>query len=476
MESAMLVSYVARGLSLLSFTAAQLLYALVRTLILARILSSFEFGFASALAASYATFELVTDIAIHRFVLATPRSEYQAALAGAHGLSILRGAAAGLLASAAAPMFAHLMSLSANWTSFAWLGLAIFIRSFEHFEVRAAERDYQYSAQLLANLISSGVALAAMIATWFYVQNHLVYIAMLFAQNISYVLASHWFARSAYRFEFRSTHFRKAVNFAYPLVASGVGLAVVTQGDRLLVGSVLDVPTLGVYSVIMLTVTVPIGAIGQIFSSLALAGLHNAAADQERFQYRLLVYMRSMLILGSCFAFGLLALMNVVVPFVFGPRFEVASGIVALLAAVSFLNIVRSEPTTSVLLVSHRTRTLAFLSWSSMIGLLAATVLALWYRNLYMILFGRLIGEIVGFAITMRILRSYIWKLGWGPFVASWWAGSWIGVAIVLEGLHLLPELSSLHIGMLACLATLSVGGLMVNLRPMMLQAYSHSS
>src|SRR3954452_6699238 len=111
------VPYVARDLSLLSFTAAQLFYPLVRTLILARILSNLEFGFASALAASYATFELVTDIAIHRFVLATPRSEYRAALAGAHGLSILRGAVAGMVAAAVAPVLAHMMSLSADWTS-----------------------------------------------------------------------------------------------------------------------------------------------------------------------------------------------------------------------------------------------------------------------------------------------------------------------------------------------------------------------
>jgi hypothetical protein len=76
------LQFVFRGLSLISFSLAQLFYPLARTLILARILSSFEFGFASALAASYATFELITDIAIHRFVLASPRSEYQETLAG----------------------------------------------------------------------------------------------------------------------------------------------------------------------------------------------------------------------------------------------------------------------------------------------------------------------------------------------------------------------------------------------------------
>jgi O-antigen/teichoic acid export membrane protein len=470
------LQFVFRGLSLISFSLAQLFYPLARTLILARILSSFEFGFASALAASYSTFELITDIAIHRFVLASPRSEYQETLAGAHGLSIIRGTAAGLLASAAAPGLAYMMSLPADWMSFAWLGLAIFIRSFEHFEVRVAERDYRYNAQLLMNLISNGTALVAMIATWLYVQDHTIYIAMLFAQNISYVLASHWLAKSPYRFDFRSAYFRKAARFAYPLVLNGVGLAAVSQGDRLLVGSVLDLPTLGVYSVMMLTVTVPIGAVIQISSSLALAGLHNAAADRERLQCRLLLYMRIMLILGVCFAFGLLAFMNVLVPFVFGPRFTVAEGIVALLAALSFLNIARAEPTTSVLLVNHRTRALAILSLSAVLGLLAATVLALSYGNLYMVVLGRLIGEIFGFAITMTILRGYIGELGWRPFIGSWWAAGWIVAAIIFDVFYPLPETSSLRLGIFAALAMLSIGGLTINLRSMMVRAYGRSS
>jgi O-antigen/teichoic acid export membrane protein len=472
----MLLQYFVRGLSLISFSAAQLFYPLARTLILARILSGFEFGFASALSASYATFELITDIAIHRFVLASPRSEYQEALAGAHGLSITRGAAAGMLAFAAAPGLAYMMSLSADWMIFAWLGLAIFIRSLEHFEVRVAERDYRYNAQFLVNLVSNGTALAVMIATWLYVQDHTIYITMLFAQNISYVLASHWLAKTPYRLDFRSAYFRKAARFAYPLVLSGVGLAVVSQGDRLLVGSVLDLQTLGVYSVMMLTVTVPMGAINQICSSLALAGLHNAAADRERLQCRLLLYMRIMLILGVCFAFGLLAFMNVLVPFVFGPRFAVAEGLVGLLAAVSVLNLARSEPTTSVLLVNHRTRALAFLSLSAGLGLLVATVLALSYGNLYMVLLGRLVGEIFGFGITMTILRGYIAELGWRPFIGSWWAGGWIVTAIIFDVFYPLPETSSLRLGILASLATLSIGGLTISLRSMMVRAYGRSS
>src|SRR5262249_22667795 len=156
-------------------------------------------------------------------------------------------------------------------------------------------------------------------------QDHTVYITMLFAQNISYVLASHSLAKSPYRLEFRSAYFRRAARFAYPLVFSGVGLAAVSQGDRLLVGSVLDLPTLAIYSVMILTTTVPIGAVVRISSSLVLAGIYNAAADRERLRCRLLLYMRVMLILGVCFAFGVLGFVGIVVPFVFGPRFTLAN-------------------------------------------------------------------------------------------------------------------------------------------------------
>jgi len=267
-------------------------------------------------------------------------------------------------------------------------------------------------------------------------------------------------------------YFYKAARFAYPLVISGVGLAVVSQGDRLLVGSVLDVQTLGVYSVLMLTITVPAGAVTQISSSLALAGLHNATGDQERTERRLLLYARVMLILGVCSAFGLLAFMKTVVPIVFGPRFAVANGIVALLAVVSFLSLARAEPTTSVLLVNHRTRALAALSLSAAVGLAVATGLAISYPSVYMVLLGRLTGEIFGFFITMAILRRYLGKLGWRPLIASWWAGIWIVTAVAFEVFYPLPAMSVLRLGVLASLAMLALGGLAIELRMMIARAY----
>ena len=108
---------------------------------------------------------------------------------------------------------------------------------------------------------------------------------------------------------------------------------------------------------------------------------------------------------------------------------------VLLLAAVSFFSIARAEPTTSVLLMNHRTQALAALSLSGGVGLLAAAVLVAEYPKLYSVLLGRAIGEIFGFGVRMASLRrdlgargsSWLSGGGWGApgvGVVSWWGGA----------------------------------------------------
>ena len=146
-----------------------------------------------------------------------------------------------------------------------------------------------------------------------------------------------------------------------------------------------------------------------------------------------------------------------------------------LLAAISFLRIAFAEPTTSVLLVNHRTRTLAMLSLSTVIGLLVTAVLALLYRSLYAVVLGKVIGDIVMFGITMTILQRYIGDLGWRPFIRSCWAVGWIVAAIIFSVFSPLPETSLLHLGLLTVLAMIGIGGLAIDLRPMIVRAYSRS-
>jgi len=107
----MLQALVARGSPLILVNAYDVGVPFVRMLVLGRFLDLRELGFASLLAAAYATLEQISDFAIYRFVLSAPREHYDEALASAHALSVLRGLALGGIGFAAAPILASAFSL-----------------------------------------------------------------------------------------------------------------------------------------------------------------------------------------------------------------------------------------------------------------------------------------------------------------------------------------------------------------------------
>jgi O-antigen/teichoic acid export membrane protein len=403
----------ARGLSLLSLSFVDFGTPFVRMIILARFLNLRELGFASALVATYATFEQITDIAMYRFVLSSPREDYEDALAAAHALSFLRGCIVGTLALLAAPMAAYLLSLSSNWTSFAWLALIFFIRSFEHLAPKVAERDYHYGAQFKVSFIANLLGLLALVATAMYSHDHSALLASLIAMATGTVVASHVLAGHRYRIKFRSPFFKKAWNYGYPLMFNGFGLSLTGQGDRLVVGALLGLPVLGVYSVVLLVSVIPTSMLFKIMGTINFAAFRNASVATGQFQARLRLYARCVPLIAACYMLGLLALFNIAVPMAFGRQFEVSNWDLTLLSTGAFFKIVRTEPFTSLLFHEMKTKTLAMATQSTIFGLLIGTTLTYFYRSLESMLIGRLVGEMIGLCftlcLTVKSFRAALW-------------------------------------------------------------------
>ena len=238
-----------RTLPLVLVSSMDVLMPLIRMLALSHFLSLSELGLASLLAATAATYEQVTEIAVYRYVLSSPREVFHEALAAAHALAVTRGFLVGGLAAAISIPVATLFSSRADWGSFAMLGLIIVTRPFENLQPRVAERDYNYDVQFKVGLVANCVSLAALTATLLITRSHVAVIASLLGQAVGLVAASQWFSTEPFRLRFRSPEFIKALKFSYPLLLGGVGLAISGQADRLLVGGMLGLPALGVYSV-----------------------------------------------------------------------------------------------------------------------------------------------------------------------------------------------------------------------------------
>jgi len=405
----------------------------LRMLVLARFLDLEGVGFSAAISAVYATIMQMTDIAINRFVFSTPREDYAEALAAAHGLSVLRGIAAAVLGLALSPWLARFITGGHHMLAFVCLAPIFFCHAFEHLEPRVAERDYRYGAQLRVNLISLGCALAALAGIAALWRSPYAILGFLAAQNLGLVLASHVYATGKYELRLSGPYFAQAWRFAYPLMFNGAGLAVMQQGDRLMVASVLGLPALGLYSTAIMVAWVPISVLFRLMNTLNMATLFNAP-DNVHYRARLRLYARATPLIAAAYAISVLAFMNTGIAIAFGPKFLMSPELNAVLAAFAFLAIVRAEPFTTLLLHEMKTAQLATINLFSIAGLVASTVLAVCFRDLAATVMGRVLGEAICLAIAVYLTRR-TFRLAWPDFGLS--LAFSFGVTIVAIVLHL---------------------------------------
>lgn len=445
-----------RGSPLLFISGLEVGFPFIRMLALSHFLDLRELGFASLLAATYATFEQVTDIAVYRFVISAPREVFAEALASAHALAVLRGLVVATLALVAAPFLARGFSVGSDWPSFAALGLLIMLRSAEHIGPRIAERDYRYDVQLKVALIAYASSLSALAAAILLHPNHDAITASLLGQVLGQVIASHVLAGTPYRLKFRSPHFVGAFRFGYPLMFNGLGLAFSTQGDRFLVGAMLGLPALGVYSVLLLVAVAPISSIIRVANSVTVAMLINAAGKQQALTARLSQMARVMPAVATIYATGIVTLMNIVVPVVFGTKFSASRWMLILLASAAFTRIVRVEPGTSVLLYQSRTKRLALANVSVMSGILFAYLFVLWNSVIETAVLGRLGGELLGLGVMILLTRK-----AFGSALVGFLRSLGLGLAVLVAmtpivfatgvGQRIAPSLAALIVVFVLC-------------------------
>jgi O-antigen/teichoic acid export membrane protein len=400
------LNVILKSQSLIVIAAMEMGLPFVRMMIMSRALDLRDLGFASALAAAYSMFEVTTDIAIFRYVYSLPREEYVEALDGAHALSILRGLLVAFLAFVISPVVAAAFSLQAEWSDFAILSLIVLIRSFEHLEPRVDERDYNFRPQLICITVSNSLCLAALIAGLAIWHNHLALTASLFGQTIGLVVTSHLVSRTPFRPRFFSPHFFKAFRFGYPLMFNGVGLAFAAQGDRFLVGSMLGLPALGVYSVVMLAAIVPTSMVCRILNTVTSASLFNSGEIADKWLERVRLFARVSPLIATGYAVGVLTLANIVVPVFFGAKFHLSTLGLSLLAFSTFLRIARSEPFGSLLLMSQRTKRMAIINLSTAVALIFSGLLMYFARYIESALAGRALGELLGLGVTLYLTRK----------------------------------------------------------------------
>jgi O-antigen/teichoic acid export membrane protein len=367
----------------------------VRNVILSRLLIPDQFGTAIAISVVIGLAGLVTDVGLDRFVMVNKSTQ---ALSAAHVILILRGCLLALLLVGTAPWTAELFGISQFTSSFALAGVVPFVGGFAHLGIKRIMTDYNYGRESIAQLISNLAAIAAIFIAVMILHDHRAIIVGFVAESFFYVVLTHLLAHAPYRLQTDRETLKEALSFGLPLTLNGIALATISQVDRVMVGHLFGVAILGFYAVILNMALTPVSMILRVFGSLGLPYMIRAREDTSvtSENYHLLAFVYSTVAL--LYAFFVVLTLDILTPYIFGARFNVAPSLNALITVMVFLRVQRGGAPTLALLSTGQTGELALLNLTGAIGLLCAFGLVFLWPRLNSIVLGVVIGDFIGLA------------------------------------------------------------------------------
>lgn len=381
-----------------------------RTIILSRFLASDEFGVGVAISVMLGIASLVTDVAIDKFAVIEADENGTEALAAAHMLSVVRGALLSLVLVVTAPSTAAMFGVAEFKGAFAIAAFVPLIASFAHLGIKQIQRHYNYIPETWALLWSNLTSIGALLLSIVIFGDHRAVVASFLVEAIVYVCASHILAQTRYRLKNSRALMRKALTFGIPLMLNGIGLALMAQFDRAMVGHWLGVDMLAKYSVLLSISVVPISPLLRVFGALSISFILSKISEDasKSDKYSSLIFLFA--VLGVVYSLAIALTLDWATPLIFGHSFVVDLRVHLLLTAIVFFRLQRGGAPTNLLLASGRTRELALLNLSAVVGIVLAFVLLYWSPRLEMLLWGLAIGDMFAFLLSVAA-SSFIFSL-----------------------------------------------------------------
>ncbi len=342
------------------------------------------------------TAALVTDIAIDKFVMV--RSAEARALAAAHLLSVVRGGLLAFVLFVSAPYAAVFFGVPEASASFALVALIVFIRSFEHFRITQVQRNHDYAPKTIAHLVSHLTALGVALPAAYILRDHRAIIVSLFAEAISYCLATHVLARVPYSIRPDRAEFYACAFFGIPLLLNGIGLALYSQLDRLIIGHWFGVSTLATYAVILNMAVVPITLIHRTVGTMGLTYISSRMRNNAVLVDDFLALVFLWGTIATAYTLFVAMTLDLLTPLIFGSHFSVSSWAQMAIMVMAFCQVARGAAI-GYFLATEKTTTLSLLTLSGGLGLGLAFVLIHWWPQFEVVLIGLAAGDLFSFAL-----------------------------------------------------------------------------
>lgn len=410
-------------------TLASLLL-LVRSVVIAHLISVSDFGVASTFALALSIIEMVSALGVQQQIVQHADGDdprFQNTLHGVQGVRAIINSM--LLFLLAGPIAGFFNVPDAAW-AYRVMALVPLLTGLVHLDPHRMNRRMEYRHTLAISVISALVSVLAIWPLSHFFTDYSLMLYIVVIQSLTAFVLSHILAERPYRWAFDRAVIRESLRFGWPVILGAILLFLVFNGERLIIGRQLGMGALAVFSMAFSLVLTPTLVLEGSAQSFFLPQLSAARDDRERFVHLSMATLQCFLMLGAVTLIGVALLGAPVVHLLLGPKYAAALPILTWLAILQGIRVTKAGSSAITLAQGH--------SETGMVSSLMRVALmpVAWYvttlgGSLLEVIWIGCAGEIVGFIASLALAR-YRLKLALGPVLPA------LGAVVVMLGVGVL--------------------------------------
>jgi O-antigen/teichoic acid export membrane protein len=343
---------------------------LASNLVLTRLLFPEAFGVMALVNSLMVGLAMFSDIGLATSVVQSPRGDDPRFLRTAWTLQVLRGVLLWLVAVALAGPMADFYGQAVLRELIPVTGLTALISGFNSIALIRMQRHLELGRLAAIELTAQALSVALTVAWAFAVPSVWALVGGAVVGSLLKLILSHVLARgerSHFAWEAKST--RDILEFGKWIFLSTILAFLAGQADRLLLGKLFSVATLGVYGIALVLASLPIQVVFSVGNYVLLPGFSRQAEDPTALSSSYRSLQLPVLILGGLPVAGLVACGPELIEVLYDPRYAEAGWMLQLLAVGVWLQMPQAL-SVNVLLAVGAPRWLAIGNAMKLVGML----------------------------------------------------------------------------------------------------------
>lgn len=316
---------------------------LVRNILLARMLGPAEMGIAAMLGLAMTLLEMISDVAAEEMLVTGERADDSGLQSTLHGLRVLRCTLIAGAFLALSPFVVSWFGIPSDPTSIGLCVAVLMVRGFSHSDVDRFIRDRRFGPYAVVQLVPQCVSLLFAYPAAKMLGDFRAVLGLMLIHGISATVVSQLVAKRGYRVGLDRRWLPDVWKFGGPILANGVLLFMVFQGDRFVVGTFYTPTEVGVFVTALSLALVPVLLLARVNATLLLPRL---AARQKNASELAAGWRWTCAVLGAVSVvstLGLALVGPVLLPVVYGSAFASGAALIGVIGVGQGLFLLRDS-------------------------------------------------------------------------------------------------------------------------------------